>query len=187
MFHSWLAVGPQGILNQGMGRDEPTQGETIGVIADTHGLLRPEALAALHDVSLIIHAGDIGGPQVLEGLRAIAPVVAVRGNNDVGDWASALPETTTVMVGELCLYVLHDRRQLDIDARACGYAAVIAGHSHQPLLERRDGVLHLNPGAAGPRRFRLPVSVARLRVHGRALDAEVIELHVPAARARTHQ
>lgn len=170
-----------------MAQDDQTQVEHIGVIADTHGLLRPEALAALQGVSLIIHAGDIGGPEVLAALRSIAPVVAVRGNNDVGAWTSALPETTTVTVGGLRLYVLHDRRQLDIDPRAAGHAAVIAGHSHQPLLEHRDGVLHLNPGAAGPRRFRLPVSLALLRVRGHSLDAQLMELRVPAARRRSHQ
>ncbi len=170
-----------------MARNDQTHGERIGVIADTHGLLRPEAVAALQGVSLIIHAGDIGGPEILAALRSIAPVVAVRGNNDLGAWASALPETTTVTVGGLHLYVLHDRRQLDIDPRAAGHAAVIAGHSHQPLLEHRGGVLHLNPGAAGPRRFRLPVSVALLRVRERTLHAELVELRVPAARRRAHQ
>lgn len=170
-----------------MARHDQTQAERIGVIADTHGLLRPEAVAALQGVSLIIHAGDIGGPEVLASLRSIAPVVAVRGNNDVGAWASALPETTTVTVGGLRLYVLHDRRRLDIDPRATGHAAVIAGHSHQPLLERRDGVLHLNPGAAGPRRFRLPVSVAFLHPREGTLDARLVELQVPAARRRAHQ
>lgn len=170
-----------------MARDDQTHAEHIGVIADTHGLLRPEVLAALQGVSLIIHAGDIGGPGVLAGLRAIAPVVAVRGNNDVGAWASALPEATTVTVRGWRLYVLHDRRQLAIDPLATGHACVIAGHSHQPLLERRHGVLQLNPGAAGPRRFRLPVSVALLHVHDDALDAELVELHVPAARRRAHQ
>jgi hypothetical protein len=159
-------------------------GETrVGVIADTHGLLRPEALAPLHGVALIIHAGDIGGPEILTALGRMAPVVAVRGNNDLGEWANALAATATVEIGGARLFVLHDRKLLDIEPRSAGYAAVIAGHSHQPLLERRNGVLHLNPGAAGPRRFRLPVSVAVLRVHsGGDVDAEVIELQVPAPR-----
>lgn len=166
-----------------MMQDDPHRMHRVGVIADTHGLLRPEALSALHGVTLIIHAGDIGGPEILAALRQTAPVVAVRGNNDLGDWAGALPATATVEIGGARLYVLHDRRLLDVDPLHAGYAAVIAGHSHQPLLERRNGVLHLNPGAAGPRRFRLPVSVAVLRVHPDAqVDAELIELRVPAVR-----
>lgn len=169
------------ILNHAMTRDDRIH--HIGVIADTHGLLRPQALAALRGVTRIIHAGDIGGPEILAGLGEIAPVIAVRGNNDVGAWATALPPTATVEIGGARIYVLHDRKLLDVDPVAAGYAAVIAGHSHQPLLERRNGVLHLNPGAAGPRRFRLPVSVAVLRVHaGGQVDAELVELRVPTAR-----
>lgn len=170
-----------------MTQDDSEDSHRVGVISDTHGLLRPEALAALSGATLIIHAGDIGGPEILAKLGEIAPVVAVRGNNDLGAWASALPEAATVELGGARIYVLHDRKQLAIDPLGAGYTAVIAGHSHQPLLEWRNGVLHLNPGAAGPRRFRLPVSVALLRVHaGGQLDAELIELHVPATR-RTAQ
>lgn len=150
----------------------------IGVISDTHGLVRPQALRALRGADLIVHAGDVGTPEVLDALRAIAPVVAVRGNNDRGSWANALAETEVVKQSGRALYVLHDVHELDVDPRAAGYDAVIAGHSHQPRIERRDGVLYLNPGSAGPRRFRLPVSVARLRVDARRLQAEIVTLDV---------
>jgi len=150
----------------------------IGVISDTHGLVRPQALRALRGTDLIVHAGDVGTPDVLEALRAIAPVVAVRGNNDRGRWAQALAETEVVKHSGRALYVLHDVHALDIDPGAAGYDAVIAGHSHQPRVERRGGVLYLNPGSAGPRRFRLPVSVARLRVDARRLQAEIVTLDV---------
>jgi len=150
----------------------------IGVISDTHGLVRSEALRALRGADLIVHAGDVGTPEVLDALRTIAPVVAVRGNNDRGRWARALAETEVVEQSGRVLYVLHDVHELDVDPRAAGYDAVIAGHSHQPRVERRDGVLYLNPGSAGPRRFRLPVSVARLRVEARRLQAEIVTLDV---------
>jgi putative phosphoesterase len=150
----------------------------IGVISDTHGLVRPQALRALRGADLIVHAGDVGTPEVLDALRAIAPVVAVRGNNDRGRWANALAETEVVKQSGRALYVLHDVNELDVDPRAAGYDAVIAGHSHQPRVERRDGVLYLNPGSAGPRRFRLPVSVARIRIDARRLQAEIVTLDV---------
>ena len=150
----------------------------IGVISDTHGLVRPQAVAALKGAEMLIHAGDIGKPEVLEALTAIAPVVAVRGNNDRGAWAATLPETAIVELGTLRLYVLHDVKTLTLDPVTAGFAAVIAGHSHQPRLEQRQGVLFLNPGSAGPRRFRLPIAVARLYVRAEALDAELIELNV---------
>jgi uncharacterized protein len=150
----------------------------IGVISDTHGLVRPEALRALRGADLIVHAGDVGTPEVLDALRAVAPVVAVRGNNDRGRWARALAETEVVERGGRALYVLHDLHELDVDPRAAGYDAVIAGHSHQPRVERRDGVLYLNPGSAGPRRFRLPICVARLHVDARRLRAEIVTLDV---------
>ena len=150
----------------------------LGVISDTHGLVRPEAVKALEGVDLIIHAGDIGTPEVLEALRAIAPVIAVRGNNDTGDWARALPETEVVEVGRVALYVLHDVHELDLDPAAAGFHAVISGHSHRPAIDRRQGVLFLNPGSAGPRRFTLPVSLAHLRIREAALDAQVIDLAV---------
>ena len=148
----------------------------IGVISDTHGLLRPEALAALAGAELIIHAGDVGSPEVLVGLGAVAPVVAVRGNNDRNTWARALPTTEVVAVLGLSLYVLHDLNDLDLDPRAAGFRAVIAGHSHRPLIEERDGVLFLNPGSAGPRRFTLPTTLARLRVGQGHLVAHIVHL-----------
>jgi putative phosphoesterase len=146
------------------------------VISDTHGLLRPEALAALQGSELIIHAGDIGSPEVIEGLSAIAPVFAVRGNNDRDAWARELPLTEVVEVGDLLVYLLHDIADLDIDPSAAGMSAVITGHSHKPVAENRDGVLFLNPGSAGPRRFRLPITVARLAVVDGALRSEIVHL-----------
>jgi putative phosphoesterase len=148
------------------------------VISDTHGLLRPEAVAALHGVERIVHAGDIGSPEVLAALQRIAPVAAVRGNNDRERWAAAIPETEVVEVGGVSLYVLHDLHELDLDPRAAGFAAVIAGHSHQPRLAERDGVLYLNPGSAGPRRFKLPISLARLTVAGLRVRAELVTLEI---------
>jgi len=148
----------------------------IGVISDTHGLLRPEAVKALKGVELIIHAGDIGAPKVLRGLERLAPVHAVRGNIDRGDWARNLPLTRVVEVGGVHLYVLHELFTLDLDPAAAGLAAVIYGHSHSPHLERKNGVLYLNPGSAGPRRFTLPVTVALLRVQNNGLISEFIEL-----------
>jgi putative phosphoesterase len=155
---------------------------TVGVISDTHGLLRPEALAALAGVERIVHAGDIGAPDVLEALGRIAPVTAVRGNNDRERWAADIPETDVVEIGDVSLYVLHDLHELDLDPRAAGFAAVIAGHSHQPRMDERDGVLYLNPGSAGPRRFKLPISLARLTVTGPRLRAELVTLDIPAVK-----
>jgi putative phosphoesterase len=150
----------------------------IGVISDTHGLLRPQAVAALRGCSAIIHAGDVGRPEILDELRRIAPVFAVRGNVDHGAWAMKLPETEIVEVEDCLLYVLHDLDALDLDPPTAGFRAVIAGHSHQPKIETRDGVLYFNPGSAGPRRFNLPVSVGRLTLSGGQLQAEIIHLEV---------
>ena len=150
---------------------------TIGVISDTHGLLREEALRELKGCSRIIHAGDTGDPQILETLGAIAPVDAVRGNIDRGAWAGALPLTQVVQAEEASLYVLHNLADLDLDPAAAGFEAVISGHSHRPKNETRNGVLYLNPGSAGPRRFRLPVTLARLHVHGRSVRAEIVHLN----------
>ena len=149
----------------------------VGVISDTHGLLRPEALEALQDSDLIIHAGDVGKPEVLAALRGLAPVHAVRGNVDRGAWAEALPLTDVIEIENTFLYVLHDVGELDLDPQAAGFSAVIFGHSHKPSQKTRDGVLFLNPGAAGPRRFKLPVSLARLRV-GRGIEVEMVRLEV---------
>ena len=150
----------------------------VGVISDTHGLLRPEAIAALKDSELIIHAGDVGDPGILERLRAIAPTFAVRGNVDTASWAEALPLTEVVQTAGLQMYVLHNLADLDLDPKAAGFAAVISGHTHRPIAERRNDVLYLNPGSAGPRRFTLPVAVARLQVEGSRLSHEIIELRV---------
>jgi len=150
----------------------------IGVISDTHGLLRPEAARALEGSERIIHGGDVGDPEILAELERIAPVSAVRGNVDRGALARDLPATEVVPAGDALLYVLHDLATLDLDPAAAGFGAVIYGHSHQPSVELRNGVLYLNPGAAGPRRFNLPVSVARLRVTGSRLDAEIVQLDV---------
>jgi putative phosphoesterase len=140
--------------------------------------MRPAALAALQGSALIIHAGDIGAPEVLSALAAIAPVVAVRGNNDHGAWAEALPETATVEVGTFRLYVLHDVKSLALEPQAAGLHAVIAGHSHRPLVMERQGILFVNPGSAGPRRFKLPVAVAHLTIAAQTLHAELMTLDV---------
>ena len=149
---------------------------TLGVISDTHGLVRPEALAALAGVERIVHAGDIGSRAVLEALARVAPVTAVRGNNDRDDWAKTIPETEVVEVGGVSLYLLHDLHELDLEPRAAGFAAVISGHSHQPRVEDRDGVLYLNPGSAGPRRFKLPISLARLTIQHARVSAKLVTL-----------
>jgi putative phosphoesterase len=154
----------------------------VGVIADTHGLLRPEALAALAGVDRIVHAGDIGAAAILEALAAIAPVTAVRGNNDHGAWAEALPETAELTVAGARLYVIHDAKALALDPVRAGVAAVIAGHSHQGRNERVDGVLRFNPGAAGPRRFRLPLSVGLITVERGAVSGRIIELELQPRR-----
>jgi len=148
------------------------------VISDTHGLLRPQAVAALSGCEAVLHAGDVGGPEVLAALARVAPLHAVRGNVDHGRWADALPTTAAVELGGVLVYVLHDLAALDLDPAAAGVTAVIHGHTHRPSVERRGGVLYLNPGSAGPRRFRLPVSVARLIVTGGAVTAELVELPV---------
>ena len=148
----------------------------IGVISDTHGLLRPEVLEIFKGVSLILHAGDIGTPEVLDDLRSIASVVAIRGNNDTGAWAKQIPETQTVHAGAVSLYMLHNLKELKLQPSDEDLAAVVSGHSHKPSITHRGGVLFLNPGSAGPRRFKLPISVARLIVRGSAVQAELVEL-----------
>src|SRR2546422_8401633 len=168
-----------------------TPGAVVGVISDTHGLLRPEAVAALAGVDVIVHAGDIGSAAVLEALREIAPVIAVRGNNDRGAWARSIPETVTIEVGALRLHVVHDVKTLRGDPAGRGIDVVIAGHSHRPSVDQRGRLLFLNPGSAGPRRFSLPVAVARLHAGASGPRARIVVLfdggpgrapHAPRAR-----
>ena len=148
----------------------------VGLISDTHGLLRPEATQALAGVDLIIHAGDIGSPEVLDALRVIASVHAVRGNNDRGAWARAIPETQALQVEGADIYVLHDVSELDLDPAAAGFAAVVAGHSHRPEMHVREGILYINPGSAGPRRFSLPVTVGFLEIGAGAPRGRIREI-----------
>jgi putative phosphoesterase len=149
----------------------------IGLISDTHGLLRPEALAFLQGSDLIVHAGDIGGPEILQALAAIAPLTIVRGNNDRGQWAASIRETEWLQADGINVYAIHDLAQLDVDPAAAGIQVVVSGHSHQPRVDRREGVLYVNPGSPGPRRFRLPISIGELLVgdSGR-IDARTVEL-----------
>lgn len=155
-----------------------TKGKLIGIISDTHGLVRPEALEALEGVELILHAGDVGKQEVLDTLKQIAPVVAVRGNNDKGEWGQSLPDWEVVEVGEMSIYMLHDLKEIDISPSGGGFRVVVSGHSHKPSIDERRGVLYVNPGSAGPRRFTLPVSVAHLNVRGEKVQAKIIELSV---------
>lgn len=150
----------------------------IGVVSDTHGLMRPEVLTALAGSDLIIHGGDVGSPDVLDALRGIAPTYAVRGNVDTDTWGRTLPITQVVTVGDRLFYVLHQRDHLSLNPVAAGFSAVIFGHSHRASAELKNGVLFLNPGAAGPRRFRLPVSIARIEVQGAELTWEIVELDI---------
>ena len=150
--------------------------QRIGLIADTHGLLRPEALAALADSDLLIHAGDIGKPEVVAALKKIAPLVAIKGNNDTDSWARHLPETKKITLGALKLYVIHNVKELSFDPAGRGFRVVISGHSHKPMIQTKDNVLFVNPGSAGPRRFKLPICVGKLLVQGETVDAEIIEL-----------
>jgi hypothetical protein len=148
----------------------------IGLISDTHGLLRPEAVSFLRGCDHIVHGGDIGHAEILTQLSALAPVTAVRGNNDNGPWAERLSQTQFVQIGEIFVYALHDIAQLDIEPGGAGVHVVVSGHSHKASVEHRDGVLYVNPGSAGPRRFRLPISVAELVVEGSAVSARIVEL-----------
>jgi uncharacterized protein len=149
---------------------------SIGVISDTHRLVRPEALKALEGVEQIIHAGDIGSPVVLEELCKIAPVTAIRGNVDVGDWAKGLPETAVLELGEAMVYVIHDIKLLDLDPRAAGFSAIVCGHSHVSMRETHSGILYFNPGSAGPRRFHLPASIGYLTVSGKEISGEIVTI-----------
>jgi len=150
----------------------------VGLISDTHGLLRPQAIEALRSSDHIIHAGDIGDAAVLERLWGLAPVTAVRGNNDRDQWAAAVNDTEALRIGSVSIYVIHDLAELDIDPAADGFQVVVSGHSHRPLSKLRDGVLFINPGSAGPRRFTLPVSVGRLLISGNQITPQLIELDV---------
>ncbi|MBR0344276.1 MAG: metallophosphoesterase family protein [Rudaea sp.] len=148
----------------------------IGLISDTHGLLRPEALAFLRGSDHIVHAGNIGNQDILQKLSAIAPVTAVRGNNDKDEWARTIPETQLVKFGKTFVYVLHDLAELDIEPKAAGVDIVVSGHSHRPIVEKRDGVLFVNPGSAGPRRFKLPIAVGELVIANESIAPRIVEL-----------
>ncbi|MDH6170518.1 putative phosphoesterase [Variovorax boronicumulans] len=148
----------------------------VGLISDTHGLLRPQAVAALQGSDFIVHGGDIGDAGILEALSAIAPLTVVRGNNDREPWADGIAETEFLKAGSMVIYAIHDLSQIDIDPAGAGVRVVISGHSHKPKVEQRDGVLYVNPGSAGPRRFKLPIAVAELIVDGDAVSARIVEL-----------
>ncbi len=150
----------------------------IGLISDTHGLLRPQALEALRGSELILHAGDVGKPEILSALQELAPVIAVRGNVDTSDWARTLPETAVAEAGKFLIYILHDVHTLDLNHAAAGFHVVVSGHSHQPGKSERDGVLYINPGSAGPRRFQLPVTVVRLNLGRTPCEVEFVELKI---------
>lgn len=150
----------------------------VGLISDTHGLLRPEALDFLRGSDHIIHAGDITGPEILPPLAAIAPLTVVRGNNDRGAWARAIPETAILRLGQLAIYVIHDLKELPLDPAGAGVRVVVSGHSHKPLCSERGGVLYVNPGSAGRRRFTLPISVGELLVDGGDVKVRLVTLDV---------
>jgi uncharacterized protein len=149
------------------------------VISDTHGLLRPEVLKVFRGVDLILHAGDIGDPEILKTLGSLARVIAVRGNNDRATWAKKIPESRTVEIDQIRIYLLHDLKEMTLSPSAEGFHGVVSGHSHKPVIENRGGVLFINPGSAGPRRFKLPISVARLTIKGQHVNAEICELLRP--------
>jgi uncharacterized protein len=148
----------------------------VGLISDTHGLLRPEAVTFLHGSDYIVHAGDIGDAKILRELNACAPVTAVRGNNDRGSWAKAIPESQVLHVDDILIYVLHDVAELDLDPVAAGFRVIVSGYSHRPSVQERDGVLYVNPRSSGARRFKLPITVAELDIVGRSVKARVADL-----------
>jgi putative phosphoesterase len=150
----------------------------VGLIADTHRLLRPEAVAFLRGSDFIVHAGDVGDVAVLEELANLAPVTVVRGNNDKGAWADSISQRAVLQVDDVRIYVLHDLAELDLDPVAAGFRVVVFGHSHRPLIETRDGVLYFNPGSAGPRRFKLPISVGELRISRGSVTPKHVELKI---------
>jgi hypothetical protein len=151
-------------------------GLRVGVLSDTHGLLRPEVRTFLTGCDYIIHGGDIGTPAILDELEVLAPLIAVRGNNDEGAWAERLRETELIRVAGVFVYVIHDLSQIDIDLQSAGVRAVVSGHSHKPLIDDRAGILYVNPGSCGPRRFKWPVSVGEILVEGANLSARTVEL-----------
>jgi putative phosphoesterase len=148
----------------------------VGVISDTHSLLRPQVLEVFRGVDWILHAGDIGSPEILSALRRIGAVRAIRGNNDTAPWAASIPETAIVRLEDVTIYLIHDFKDMKLKPPAKPIDVVISGHSHRPLIDRRDGLLLINPGSAGPRRFKLPISVARLTINGSVVRPELIEL-----------
>ena len=150
----------------------------IGIISDTHGLLRPEAVAALRGADRILHAGDIGDPGILDSLGQLAPVTAIRGNIDRDLWARALPETEVLEVEGISIYMLHDLAKLDLKPEAAGFRVVVYGHSHRPKLEEKNGTLYFNPGSAGPRRFQLPVSIGTLEINAGRVEPKLIDLKI---------
>ncbi len=154
----------------------------IGLISDTHGLLRTEAAAFLRGCSRIIHGGDIGGREILDELLGIAPLTVVRGNNDNGDWARAINDTETLDVQDVRLFAIHDLKGLDFDPRERKIRVVVSGHSHKPSIEERHGVLFVNPGSAGPRRFKLPIALGELTIDGANVAARIVDLQAPVAR-----
>ena len=156
----------------------PQKLTVFGIISDTHGLLRPEALRALRGSDRILHAGDVGAPEILEALAQIAPVTAIRGNVDTEPWARTLPATEVVNAGGVSIFMLHNLAQLDLKPEAAGFDVVIYGHTHHPKMEERNGVLYFNPGSAGPRRFHLPVSVGKLMIEGGKVRAKLVSLEV---------
>jgi putative phosphoesterase len=150
----------------------------IGIISDTHGLLRPEAVAALRGADRILHAGDVGDPDILDSLGQLAPVTAIRGNIDRDLWARTLPETEVLEVEGISIYMLHDLATLDLKPEAAGFRIVVYGHSHQPKLEEKNGVLYFNPGSAGPRRFKLPISIGTLEINAGKVEPKLTELKI---------
>jgi putative phosphoesterase len=159
-------------------RTKKSASSIIGLISDTHGVVRPQALEALRGVELIIHAGDIGKPEVIDALKTIAPVVAIRGNNDTGAWAKPLPETRSVQSGAVRLFVIHNVQEFSCRRPGRRFQVVISGHSHKPSVSTRDGILFVNPGSAGPRRFKLPIAVGKLFIQNQKVNVELIELQV---------
>ena len=155
----------------------------VGLISDTHGLLRTDVRAFLLGCDYIIHGGDVGGAEILDELAVIAPLIAVRGNNDTGPWAARLPLTELIRVGNVFVYVIHNLEELDIEPAAAGIRVIVSGHSHKPMIEERDQILYVNPGSSGPRRFKLPISVGEIIVSGSAVKARIVELALVRVRA----